>query len=105
MERPPGTCMMCGCGHTPDNNGVIGPFIDLAIDYNWGDSGYLCIPCATIVGVTAGCATPDTLKDRDRQIAKLEKEMHELQSEMEVRRRREKAAVRRARVLKEAASA
>lgn len=98
MTLPPSTCMKCGCGNVPDGDtGEIGPFLDLGLEYNWGDSGYLCLRCVAIVATTAGWISPDTQKDLERKLKKQEKEIHDLQSEIDQRRQRERSAIRRAR--------
>lgn len=100
MTLPPATCMKCGRGNTPDGDtGVIGPFLDLGLEYNWGDSGYLCMDCVALMAVTAGWISPDTEKQYKRRAARLDKEIHDLKAEIEVRARREKSAVRRARAV------
>jgi hypothetical protein len=97
MTLAPGTCMKCGAGNTPDGDtGKIGPFIDLAMDYNYGDSGYFCIPCAEKVGVLAGLISADTAKDLERKIKAKDEAIHELQAEIEQRRNRMRQLKRRA---------
>jgi len=92
--------MKCGCGNVPDGDtGEIGPFLDLGLEYNWGDSGYLCMRCVSEMAVIAGWISPDTEKDLRKQIKRLEKKLHDKQAEIEVRARREQTAVRRARAV------
>lgn len=98
MNQSPNTCMKCGRGNTPDGvDGTIGPFVDLGIDYNYGDSGYLCVPCIEEVAALVGWISPDTAKDQRREIKKLEKEIHNLEADLEKRRQRERKALRAAR--------
>jgi len=100
MTLPPATCMKCGCGNVPDGDtGEIGPFLDLGLEYNWGDSGYLCMKCVGEMAVIAGWISPDTEKDLKRQIKRLEKKLHDKDAEIDVRSRREQHAIRRARAV------
>jgi hypothetical protein len=92
--------MKCGKGNTPDGQtGEIGPFLDMGLEYNWGDSGYLCMDCLALMAVTAGWISPDTEKQLKREIKRLEKKLHDKDAEIDVRARREQSAVRRARAL------
>jgi len=98
MTLPPATCMKCGRGNTPDGQtGEIGPFLDMGLEYNWGDSGYLCMDCVALMAVTAGWISPDTEKQLRREIKQLEKKLHDKDAELDIRARREHSAVRRAR--------
>jgi hypothetical protein len=98
MTLAPNTCLICGRGNTPDGvTGEIGPYIDLGIDYNWGDSGYFCMDCAGKLAVLAGWIAPDTQKDLKRRIERLQEKIHDLESTIELKRRRERAALRKAR--------
>src|SRR5215472_13361304 len=98
MTLPPGTCMKCGRGNTPDGDtGEIGPFLDMGLEYNWGDSGYLCMDCVGLIAVTAGWIAPDTEKGYLRQISRLKKQLHDKDAEIEIRSKREQSAIRRAR--------
>jgi len=98
MTLPPATCMKCGRGNTPDGQtGEVGPFLDLGLEYNWGDSGYLCLDCVGLIAVTGGWISPDTEKELQKRIKRLEKKLHDKDAELEVRARREHSAVRRAR--------
>lgn len=100
MTLPPATCMKCGRGNTPDGQtGEIGPFLDLGLEYNWGDSGYLCMDCVALMAVTAGWISPDTEKSLRREIRQLEKKVHNKDAELDIRARREQHAVRRARAV------
>jgi hypothetical protein len=92
--------MKCGRGNTPNGDtGEIGPFLDLGLEYNWGDSGYLCMECVGEMAVVAGWIAPDTEKLLRKQIARLEKKLHDKDAEIEVRARRESSAIRRARAV------
>jgi hypothetical protein len=96
MVNPPNACMSCGRGNTPDGNtGVVGPFLDLEMDYNWGDSGYLCEDCVGKAAVTFNWISPDTKTELDRQIKKLNKKVHDLEATIDQRRRQESAALKR----------
>lgn len=100
MTLPPGTCMKCGRGNTPDGNtGEIGPFLDMGLEYNWGDSGYLCMDCVGLMAVIAGWIAPDTEKELRKQIKRLEKKLHDKDAEIDIRAARERTAVRRARAV------
>lgn len=105
MTLPPATCMKCGCGNVPDgDSGEIGPFLDLGLEYNWGDSGYLCMKCVGLMAVTTGWISPDTEKQLKREIKNLQKQLHDKDAEIEVRAQRERTAVRRARAAEAVAS-
>jgi len=92
--------MKCGCGNVPDGDtGEIGPFLDLGLEYNWGDSGYLCMKCVAEMAVIAGWISPDRERDLRRQIKRLEKKLHDKDAEIDVRARREATAIRRARAV------
>lgn len=98
MTLPPGTCMKCGCGNVPDSEtGEIGPFLDLGLEYNWGDSGYLCMDCVALMAATANWISPDTAKELRREIKRLEQKLHDKDAEIELRAQRERTAIRRAR--------
>ena len=100
MTMAPNSCMVCGRGNTPDREtGQTGPFLNLGIDYNWGDSGYLCEDCVGRAAVHFDWISPDTKKDLERQIKKLENQVHDLEGEMDMRRRREHAALKKARAV------
>jgi hypothetical protein len=92
MTMMPGTCMICGSGNVPYEDGEkdrIGPFIDLGIDYGWGDSAYMCLrpSCAARIAVLAGFVAPDKVKDFEREIARLRKELHDAKADREIRAR------------------
>ena len=96
IDTPP-YCMFCGCGNVEDENGDIGPFLSTPIDRNWGDSCYICEDCGVAIGSMFGSVSPDEAKDLRREIKSLQKEAHELNAELDIRRqketRRRKAAV------------
>ena len=98
MTQPPNCCLACGKGNTPDGKThEVGPFLDLNIDYNWGDSGYLCGDCIGQAAVLFGWISPDTKKDLELKIERQQKEIHDLNAQMDIRRRREKRALAKAR--------
>jgi hypothetical protein len=98
MTMAPNTCMGCGRGNTPDpNTGEVGPFLNLGIDYNWGDSGYLCEECVGKAAVLFDWISPDTRTRLNQQIKGLEKKIHDLEGEIDMRREREKTAMKKAR--------
>lgn len=100
MVMAPNCCLTCGCGNTPNGQtGEVGPFVDLAIDYNWGDSGYICGDCAAKIAVLFGWISPDTKLEYDRQVARLEKQIHDLESDLDRRRIRERKALKQVRAL------
>src|ERR1700746_858474 len=100
MVQAPNACMMCGKGNIPDREtGKIGPFANLGIDYNWGDSGYLCGDCVGILAVLFDWISPDSKKELEREIKALKKNIHDLEGEIEMRRRRERTALKKARAL------
>jgi hypothetical protein len=92
MTLPPNNCMSCGRGNTPDGaTGQVGPFVDLEIDYNWGDSGYFCEDCAGKVAACIGWISPQIAADKDEEIKSLGRKIHDLEGEIDMRRRRERA--------------
>ena len=98
MTQAPPNCMVCGAGNTPDGvTGEIGPFLDLERDVNWGDSTYLCMLCCTQIGAHAGLMTAEEKQSLEAQIRKLKTQVHSLEAERSVYRRRERAAGLRAR--------
>jgi len=98
MTQAPNSCMVCGRGNTPDREtGQVGPFLSLGIDYNWGDSGYLCEDCSGKAAVLFGWISPDTKRQFEREIKKLEQKIHDLEGEIDMRRRREHSALAKAR--------
>lgn len=100
MTLAPNTCMCCGRGNTPDGvTGVVGPFADLGVDYNWGDSAYLCGDCIGKLAILFDWISPDTKKQLERQITKLKKDIHDLNADIDIRRTRERTAIRGARAL------
>jgi hypothetical protein len=100
MTLAPNRCLVCGKGNTPDGvTGKVGPFLSLGIDYNWGDSGYLCEECVGRAAVFFEWISPDTQSQLSRRIKDLEKKVHDLEGEIEMRRRRERGALKRARAV------
>lgn len=100
MTLAPNRCMMCGSGNIPDREtGQVGPFASLGIDYNWGDSAYLCEKCVGKLAVLFGWISPDTKKDLERKIKELTGKIHDLKSDLDIRRRRERETVKKARAL------
>jgi len=94
MVMAPNNCMVCGRGNTPDGQtGIVGPFLDLAMEYNWGDSGYLCGDCVGQAAVHFGWISPDREKEQKHEIERLKKEIHDLQADMDRRRLKEKRAI------------
>jgi hypothetical protein len=93
MTMAPNRCLVCGSGNVEDGETKkLGPFIDLGIDYNWGDSAYLCMKCAGQIALLAGWCTPDEKKDLEREIRKHQKTIHNLEAKVEARARRADAA-------------
>ena len=100
MTMSPNACMACGKGNVPDGvTGKVGPFLNLGIDYNWGDSGYLCGDCIAQAAVMFGWISPDTKLEMEREAKRLRKEIHDLEATIDQRRRRERNALRRVRAL------
>jgi len=87
MTSAPAACLICGNGNIPGDDGTIGPFIDLEREVNWDDSTYLCLTCAQGIGALAGMPTADELLEKDREIRRLKKQLHEAKA-----RRRERVA-------------
>lgn len=100
MTQTPNACLVCGNGNVPDGQtGVIGPFVDLGIDYNWGDSGYLCLDCVGRIAVLAGWISPDTEKAYRRTVKGLKEKIHDLEATIDLKRERERSALKRARAV------
>src|SRR4051812_40602833 len=100
MTGSPPNCFNCGKGNTPDGDtGEIGPFLDLQREVNWDDDVYLCEDCALEIGAIFGMKTPDEVQDLERAVRKLKKQIHDLNAEMDVRKRRESSAIRKARAV------
>jgi hypothetical protein len=98
MTQAPNACMACGKGNVPDREtGKVGPFLYLGIDYNWGDSGYMCEDCVGKAAVFFDWISPDTKRQFERKIKKLEQKIHDLEGEIDMRRRREHSALQQAR--------
>lgn len=93
MTMAPNRCMKCGSGNVEDQSGKVGPFVDLRMDYNWGDSGYLCIPCAEKIAALVGWATPEELKDLEAKLEKKDREIHDTRAKLELIGRQKQAAV------------
>jgi hypothetical protein len=80
--------MICGMGNTEGEDGKVGPFLDLEMDYNWGDSGYFCMGCASKVAGYTGWKTPDEYKDLERELTKVRQELHDVQADLEIKQRK-----------------
>src|SRR5438105_2777823 len=91
MTLAPNRCLICGCGNVENEDRTLGPFIDLGIDYNWGDSGYLCVPCASRIATLIGWVTPEEQQSFEAQLEKKNREIHDLRSKLELRGRRNDA--------------
>ena len=91
MTEPPCTCLICGKGNTPDENGDIGPFLDMERDVNWGDPTYLCEDCGTKIGAQFGMVTTTEIEDYESKVRKLEKQLHDEKARYEHFRRRTSA--------------
>lgn len=88
MIHDPMRCLGCGKGNTPDNNGEIGPYVDLEQEVGWMDHAYLCIDCASTAGALAGMISEDESKDLRRQIRQKSRDLHDLRTQLdEVKRR------------------
>ena len=83
MTQSPPNCFVCGRGNTPDSDGVIGPFLDLERDVNWGDSTYLCPDCGVQIGGNFGMESPHGVQSLKAEIATLERRNHELRAEID----------------------
>jgi hypothetical protein len=98
MTMAPNQCLCCGKGNTPDGQtGEVGPFVDLAIDYNWGDSAYLCPDCVGRCAVLMGWISPDTEKTYKQTIKGLHAKIHDLEATIDLKRKRERQALRKVR--------
>jgi hypothetical protein len=96
MTQSPPQCIFCGAGNTPyEDTKNIGPFIDTERDTGWGDPIYICHrdSCAGQVAVLAGWVSPDTARDLERTVRRLQKELHDARSSQEIAERRARARV------------
>lgn len=80
-------CNLCGKGNTPRNDGQENVFVDLERDINWNDPLILCEDCATKVGAIVGMLGPDEKSAFEQQLIDKDRELHELQSEIDGIRR------------------
>ena len=100
MTMAPNRCLVCGNGNVEDREtGEVGPFLDLGIDYNWGDSAYLCGNCAGQAAMHFGWISPDTKLELEQKVKRQNKKIHDLEGEIDMRRERERSALRRARAV------
>jgi hypothetical protein len=100
MTGSPPNCFNCGKGNTPDgDSGEIGPFLDMQREVNWDDDVYLCTDCATEIGAMVNMLTKDEVQDLERKNKQLKKKVHDLEAEMDIRKRRESQALRKARAV------
>ena len=89
VEITPAPCLVCGRGNTPNGDDRQMPrFVDLERDVNWNDPAVLCEGCAVIVGTLVDMLTPDDKRDHDRVVAKKDKEIHRLNTELDSLHRR-----------------
>ena len=94
MTDPPVSCLVCGQGNIPQNDGLVHPAVDLGADVNWGDSTYLCEDCATRVGATVGMLTPDDVQDLRAELEAQKKKLHNLKANADLKRRQARQRVR-----------
>jgi hypothetical protein len=98
MTEVPAHCLCCGKGNVPNNEDhSIDPAIDLGADVNWGDSTYLCLDCATIVGSLAGMLSQDDVALLKVKLRKAKEKIHQLRATIETKTLTERQALRRAR--------
>lgn len=90
IEIAPAPCNVCGRGNTPDANGDAPKFIDFERDINWNDPLIMCEDCIAKAGGMVGMASEQTLTDLRRELRKKDKELHDVQAEMDSRTRRAK---------------
>lgn len=89
MLDPP-TCLICGRGNVVDSPDVEEDFwaIDTERDVNWGDNAYICKYCCEKVGELAGYVGVEQVEELERTVAKKNKEIHDLESRLELKERR-----------------
>lgn len=62
MMKPPGKCLCCNL--TPhDEEGKPKRAIDLNVDVDWGNNGYICEECATVIAQLIDFISPDEYRD------------------------------------------
>jgi hypothetical protein len=88
MTEAPATCLICGKGNVPNNDGSIGPFLDMERDVNWGDPTYLCEDCGTKIGAMFGMVSVTEIEDLRSVNRNLEKKLYDLEASAEIRRRK-----------------
>lgn len=88
MQQHPPNCIHCGKGNVENAHGEIDPAVDLERDVNWGDSTYLCADCAQRIGMLVGMVYEGEVEDEKRKVARLEQQVHDLQAERDLHKRR-----------------
>lgn len=94
VDAPP-SCMFCGTGNVANEDGTMGPFLRTLLDRHWGDSCYICEPCAMTIGAIFGMVTTDTVAEFNRKIRELQKESHNKDALIEQLRRDKQAVAHR----------
>lgn len=81
VEITPAPCNVCGRGNTPDSSGERIRFVDFERDINWNDPLIMCEDCIANAGGMVGMASKDMLAEKQREVRKLEKDLHEAKAE------------------------
>jgi hypothetical protein len=90
LEVTPAPCIHCGKGNTPNNQGDLPRFVDLERDVNWDEPVIVCEDCVMKLGGMMGMLSEETRKDFLREVKAAQKELHELQAQMDKMKRRAK---------------
>lgn len=94
MTGSPPNCFVCGQGNVEDEYGEVGPFIDFCREVNWGDDAYLCMRCAKTLALMIGFEDIESAEEKQRIIEAKNEEIHELRTQIDQARRKEREAVR-----------
>jgi hypothetical protein len=90
IEVTPAPCSHCGRGNTQSMSSLEEPlrFVDLERDINWNDPLILCEDCIAKVAGMVGMASKDSLRELQREITRVNKELHDTKAEKENMERR-----------------
>jgi len=72
----------------PDEDGKVGPFLDLMRDINYGDSTYLCGRCVQQIAGLFGYIDEGQYADLERALRAKDEEIHELKADFDSKDRR-----------------
>ncbi len=86
----PPNCLVCNRGNNADDPDSMDDFwaMDLERDVNWGDPAYICKYCCEAIGAEVGYVPHEQLDAANATIKEKNKEIHKLQAETDSLRRR-----------------